>query len=156
MRRDIAVEACSKLGLLLRVVGRGPEHENLRALAGHTVEFYTDLDDQEVAEALHNAEALISCGIEDFGITAVEALSAGCSVIALAGGGADEIVTEGKTGMFFKEQTTESLVETLKQFSPAEFSNAKSIAKSAQKFSSEVFRGKIYGLIDQCKMTTEK
>ena len=147
MRRDLAVKACSELGLLLRVIGRGPENEYLRSIAGPTIEFYEDLTDKEVAEALWHAEGLISCGIEDFGITAVEALAAGCPVIALKGGGAEDIVKPGKHGEFFEEQTTKSLIKTLRQFDSSQY-NPADLQKRAKRFSADNFKRQFADLLE--------
>lgn len=147
MRRDIAVEACTQLGLLLRVIGRGPEHEYLRSIAGHTVEFYEDLSDQEVAEALWHAEGLISCGIEDFGITSAEALAAGCPVVALRGGGTQDIVEEDRHGVYFDEQTAGSLQSVLVNFNSTQFESQK-LLKQADKFSVQNFQRNIKYLVD--------
>lgn len=146
MRRDIAIDACRQLGLLLRVIGRGPEHEYLRSLAGHTIEFYDDLSDEEVAEALWHAEGLISCGIEDFGLTAAEALAAGCPVIALKGGGVEDIVEDGKHGVYFDEQNEGSLQSVLANFDSGKF-DAATLVKHSQQFSAEKFREEIGNLI---------
>lgn len=146
MRRDIAIEACTELGLLLRVIGRGPEHEYLRSIAGASIEFYDDLTDEEVAEALWHAEGLISCGIEDFGITAVEALASGTPVIALAGGGAEDIIDE-TTGVFFEQQSKESLKETLQTFSYNQF-KTDDLVNRAKRFSAAEFQTKLKRLVD--------
>ena len=146
MRRDLAVKACTELGRLLRVIGRGPEHDYLTSLAGPSVEFYTDLNDQEVAEALWHAEALISPGVEDFGITAVEALAAGCPVIAIRGGGSKDIIEDNKTGIFFDEQSVKSLESALKTFKSSRF-EAADLTAAAEKFSAVRFREKITELI---------
>lgn len=146
-RFDLAVEACSRLGVLLRVIGDGPEHEKLRVLAGRSVEFYTDLNDEEVAEALWHAEALISPGVEDFGITAVEALASGTPVIAYRSGGAADIIQLGKTGEFFEEQTVDSLTAALQLFEPSRF-NPATLTKAANKFSAQKFRQQIIELIN--------
>ncbi len=152
MRRDLAVKACSRLGILLRVIGRGPENDYLRSIAGPTIEFYEDLTDAEVAEALWHAEGLISCGIEDFGITAVEALAAGCPVIALKGGGAEDIIKPGKHGEFFEEQTVASLAKTLKYFDSRNF-NTSTLTKQASTFSETAF---FNSLRDKIKMSVNK
>ncbi|HEX9679001.1 MAG TPA: glycosyltransferase, partial [Candidatus Saccharimonadales bacterium] len=133
-------------GRLLRVIGRGPEHDYLTSLAGPSVEFYTDLNDQEVAEALWHAEALISPGVEDFGITAVEALAAGCPVIAIRGGGSKDIIEDNKTGIFFDEQSVKSLESALKTFKSSRF-EAADLTAAAEKFSAVRFREKITELI---------
>ena len=146
-RFDIAVQAASELGVLLRVIGGGPEHAKLQAMSAPNVEFYTDLNDDEVAEALWFARALIFPGVEDFGITAVEALAAGCPVIAFRAGGALDIITEGKTGLFFDEQTPESLKAAMKYFNAEQFPPDK-LVKAADKFSVKKFHEQIRALIE--------
>ncbi|MDB5165957.1 MAG: hypothetical protein JWM37_29, partial [Candidatus Saccharibacteria bacterium] len=87
-RIDLAVAACTRLGLPLTVVGEGPEHERLQAMAGPTVTFVIEPDDAAVAARMQKAQAFIFPGLDDFGIVAVEALAAGTPVVAYKGGGA--------------------------------------------------------------------
>jgi glycosyltransferase involved in cell wall biosynthesis len=122
-RTDLAVVACTRLGLPLRVVGDGPEMERLKRLAGPTVSFLGRLPDAAVAEEMAQARALLFCGEEDFGIAPVEAQAAGTPVIAYARGGALETVVppEGAdfgaaTGLFFAEPSTESLAQAMADF----------------------------------------
>jgi len=119
-RADIAVVACTRLGLPLRVVGDGPELEKLRRLAGPTVTFLGRLADAAVAEEMARARALLFCGEEDFGITPVEAQASGTPVIAYGKGGALETVVppdggdfSHATGLLFSRPTAESLAEAL-------------------------------------------
>ena len=122
-RTDLAVVACTRLGLPLRVIGDGPELQRMRRLAGPTVEFLGRLPDARVAEEMAAARALLFCGEEDFGITPVEAQAAGTPVVAYGSGGALETVlppggedARDATGLFFPEPTAESLAEALKRF----------------------------------------
>lgn len=138
-RVDIAVKACSDLGLDLKVIGRGTELQRLKDMAGQSVEFISDASDQEVAEAVQAAEAFIFPAEEDFGIVAVEAMAAGTPVIAYGAGGVLESVVQDKTGLFFKEQTVESLSNVLKSFDASKFESGE-IIKHAAKFSTERFR----------------
>lgn len=147
MRRDVAVAAASELGVLLRVIGNGPEHEKLQAMSAPNVEFYTDLTDDEVAEALWHAQALISCGVEDFGITSAEALAAGCPVVAYKAGGVIDIVDDGRTGWFFDEQTPASLKEILQEFDSSHFPPEKMV-KAADKFSVKNFHERLRGIVN--------
>lgn len=117
-RFDLAVKACSKLNLPLLVIGNGPDNQKLRKLAGRSVTFKTNVSDEELTQALQSAEGFIFPGIDDFGIVAVEALSAGCPVIAYKNGGALDYITPGKTGYFFDIQTVSSLAQVLKSFKP--------------------------------------
>lgn len=145
-RFDIAVQACTKLNLPLTVIGKGPDYEKLKKLAGPTVTFKGWIPDRELAGYLQSAEAYLFPALDDFGISAVEALAAGTPVIAYRAGGALDYVEDGKTGLFFDEQTVESLCEALQKFNPGAF-DSKIIQESTQKFSPAVFYQKISDLI---------
>jgi glycosyltransferase involved in cell wall biosynthesis len=137
-RFELAVEACSKLGVPLTVIGNGPEHDNLLKIAGPRVTFLTNLADKDMPRYFQKAEAFIFPGIDDFGIVAVEALAGGTPLIAYKAGGALDYVKENKTGLFFEEQTADSLTEALKKFDPSKF-NPQEISKAAMKFSEKAF-----------------
>jgi glycosyltransferase involved in cell wall biosynthesis len=112
-RIDLAIQAFNILKLPLLIVGSGQDEARLKKIAGPTVEFLGSLSNTTIADLYSKCRALIFPGIEDFGITPVEAMSAGCPVIALKEGGAAETVTE-KTGIFFYPQTVEKLVEAVR------------------------------------------
>lgn len=131
---DLAVAACTELGLPLTVIGEGPDTEHLRRVAGPTIAFTGQLTDEEIALQFASAEAFIFPGLDDFGITPVEAMAAGTPVIAYRGGGALDYVAPGKTGEFFHEQTVESLTHALKRFKLKNYSSG-DIKKHAAKFS---------------------
>ncbi|MBU6376701.1 MAG: glycosyltransferase, partial [Bdellovibrionales bacterium] len=114
-RVDLAIEVFNELRLPLKIIGSGQDEDRLRALAGPTVEFLGSCSDSEVAQALSNCRALIFPGVEDFGITPIEAMAAGAPVIALGQGGAKESVTS-ETGMFFPEPTKQSLQSAVMQW----------------------------------------
>jgi len=135
----IAVEACTKLSLPLTVVGNGPENSRLRHIAGPTITFVTDANDQDVARYVQSAEAFIFAAFDDFGIVAPEALAAGTPVIAYKAGGALDYVKPGVTGEFFAEQTASSLISALKQFDSTKYDHTV-IRQSAQQLSAEHFR----------------
>ncbi len=137
-RIDLAVKACTQLGLYLTVYGNGSEHQKLVQMAGPTITFRTDADDNEVALGLKSAQAFIFPAEEDFGIVQVEALAAGTPVIAYAKGGALDIVVDGTNGVLFHEQTVESLIRAVEKSNHAAF-GSKSIAKTALKYENRVF-----------------
>jgi glycosyltransferase involved in cell wall biosynthesis len=124
-RLDLAVQAVTRLGRRLIVVGTGPEERRLRALAGPTVEFVGWRSDVEVAELYRRCHALLFPGVEDFGITPLEAMAAGRPVVAFGAGGALETVVgldeseAAPTGVFFGEQTVDALVAALVRFEAA-------------------------------------
>jgi len=135
---DIAIKACSRLKLPLKIVGSGAQEGYLRSLAGPTVEFLGNLTDKELLSYYKNSWALLFPGHEDFGIVIVEALASGTPVIAFKNGGALEIIKEGKTGAFFYPQTVESLESVLQSFSPVDY-QADECRKSVMQFEKKRF-----------------
>lgn len=137
-RFDLAVNACTKLNLPLTVYGSGPEHDKLVAMAGPTIEFKVGASDKETAEALTKAQGFIFPQEEDFGIVQVEALAAGCPVVAYSKGGALDVIKEGITGTFFYEQSVPSLIKGIEKLQSMKFSAA-NLQKRAEEFSEERF-----------------
>ena len=89
-RVDHAIRACARLGRRLKIVGSGPETERLRQLArelGGKVDFVGFAGDEQLTGYYLRARALLFPGVEDFGIVPVEAIAAGCPVIAFKKGG---------------------------------------------------------------------
>jgi len=138
-RFDIAIEACNLNEQLLTVSGDGPDHARLRKLAGHDITFLGKTSDTVAEQEFASAEALIFPGLDDFGITPIEAMASGTPVIAYRGGGALDYILPGKSGEFFDEPTPESLAKVLKNFKPERYSHP-AIAVFAQRFSRENFK----------------
>ena len=120
-RIDIAVEAFNKLGKKLVIVGEGPEKNNLAAAANHNIKFTGALNDDLLKSYYRNAKALVFTSNEDFGIVPLEAQASGTPVIAYGKGGVLETVKEGVSGLFFAEQTCESLILAVAKFEKMEF-----------------------------------
>lgn len=137
-RIDLAVAACTQLNLPLTVFGTGPEHERLVAMAGPSVTFKVGASDADIAQALTKAQGFFFPQEEDFGIVQVEALASGCPVIAFSKGGALDVLTNKKTGIFFKEQTVASVKEAVKQLQNTKFTPSVLQAR-AEDFSEESF-----------------
>lgn len=112
-RLDIAVEACNQLGLPFTIVGRGPELENLRKIAGPTITLTGYLPDEERDALIQKADLFLFPSFEDFGVAPVEALAAGLPVVAYRAGGALDYIHEGKNGVFFNNQQPEDLAEAI-------------------------------------------
>lgn len=149
-RVELAIEAFNKLGLLLKVVGIGPLYKDLKKRAKSNIEFLGFVPDDKIASLYATAKAFIHPQVEDFGITALEAAAAGTPVIAFREGGALETVIEGKTGVFFNEQTPESLAEAVKGFLEMENQfNPEEIMEHARGFDRGVFKEKIREFIEK-------
>jgi glycosyltransferase involved in cell wall biosynthesis len=158
-RVDLAIEACKRLGRPLRVIGDGEEYGHLRSLGGPTVKFLGHLPDQEVRDNYARCRALLFPGEEDFGIVPVEAQSFGRPVIAFGRGGALEtvlggfpsnsFVPESSSGVFFGEQSAESLAEAIRFFESNEsrFSPA-FIRCHAERFDVPRFKAEMRAFID--------
>jgi glycosyltransferase involved in cell wall biosynthesis len=142
-RFDLAVQACTKLDLPLVVIGDGPDNARLRKLAGHSVTFLGKVSDEVMEEEYSRAAALLFPGLDDFGITPVEAMAAGTPVIAYKAGGALDYVIPGKSGEFFEEPTVDSLSQALKSFKPSRYSSPAIAVFAANRFSRETFRRKM-------------
>ena len=138
-RVDLAVEACNRLGLALKVVGDGEEFDALCEMAGPTVEMVGRVPDDEIAGFYQRCKAFIMPQIEDFGLTPLEANACGRPVVAFRGGGATETMVEGVTCRFFDEQTAESLVGALEGLDPTGFS-PEDCRENALRFSIDRFK----------------
>lgn len=131
-RIDLVAEAFTKLGLPLKIIGDGSEYKNVASKAGPTVEMLGRVDDETVLKYMQGCHAFLFPGEEDFGITPIEAEACGKPVIALGKGGALETVEENKTGVFFAEQTVESVADAVERFKKIEF-DGDYIRKHAEK-----------------------
>jgi glycosyltransferase involved in cell wall biosynthesis len=133
-RVDIAIEAFRRMKKKLVVIGEGQESRALRACAGPGIEFLGWLTNPELRAYYQKARALLFPGEEDFGIVPLEAMSAGCPVIAYRKGGALETVEENKTGVFFDQQTAASLGEAVARFETLAF-DPQAVSAHAERFS---------------------
>jgi glycosyltransferase involved in cell wall biosynthesis len=119
-RVDLAIKACNASGDRLLVVGSGPEREKLERMAKNNIEFLGWQSDDDLVKLYAGCRALIFPGVEDFGIVPLEAMASGKPVLAYAKGGALETVIgagENQTGVFFHEQTVESVLKGMKELS---------------------------------------
>ena len=150
-RVDIAVEACNMLGKKLVVIGSGGEEEQkLRAMAGLTIEFKGRVSDEEMEHYYSRAKGFLFPGIEDYGLTPIEAMSAGVPVLAYGKGGALETVADGKTGLYFHDQSAKGLAECIERFEREGVSYTRQqIHEYSLGFSEEVFRQKMGDFISK-------
>ncbi|HLM83657.1 MAG TPA: glycosyltransferase [Candidatus Bathyarchaeia archaeon] len=146
-RFDIVIEAFNRLNLPLKIIGRGPDEKRLRKMAKSNIEFTGRLSDEELARTYTRAKAFIFPQEEDFGIVAIEAMASGKPIIAFRGGDIVEHVREAKEGMFFDEQTPESLMKVLENFKPENF-DSHTIREKALPFDREIFKEKIRNYVE--------
>jgi glycosyltransferase involved in cell wall biosynthesis len=149
-RIDLAVQAATRLGLPLKVAGRGRDLERLRALAGPTVEFLGYVPDDALPDLMARCKAFIFPGLEDFGIAPVQAQAAGRPVIAYGGGGALDTVLPGVTGEHFTALTVEALMAVMADFDAGRYSPAR-LRAHAERFDSGVFRAQITSFVEQAQ-----
>lgn len=151
-RFDLAVEACTKLGVKLKVFGNGPLHDKLVAKAGPTIEFHTDrfgdASDEEVEKALNTAKGFVFPSDEDFGIVAVEALAAGAPVIGYSAAGTRDIVQDGVSGVMFDHQTVDEVVAAIKKADKMTFLPGM-LARKAKRFERQMFIDKLRRIVAQ-------
>jgi glycosyltransferase involved in cell wall biosynthesis len=123
---DLLIHACNRLRRKLIISGAGHEEKALKRIAGDTIEFAGRVPDSELGALYANCRALLFASDEDFGIVSVEAQSYGRPVIAYGRGGSLETVRVGDptrgpdTGVFFSEQTPESVIDGILRFEARE------------------------------------
>lgn len=151
-RFDLAVSACSKLGVPLKVFGNGPLHDELVKSAGPSVSFYSDrfgdASDSAVEAALNNAKGFVFPSDEDFGIVAVEALAGGTPVVAYGKAGTRDIVEDSISGVLFDEQTVDSVVAAIQKAEKLTFLPA-TLQRKAKRFEKSLFISKIKRVVAQ-------
>ncbi|HSX25288.1 MAG TPA: glycosyltransferase, partial [Candidatus Andersenbacteria bacterium] len=138
---DHAILVAEKLGLQLVIAGVGSDKSRLQKLAGKHTRFAENVSREELRDLYRNARALIQPGIEDFGMTAAEALACGTPVIAFGMGGVVEIVRNGVHGILYREQLPETLAEAIRNFIRIERAfYPENLQKQASAFSVDRFR----------------
>ncbi len=138
-RLDIAVDAFNRLGLPLKVAGAGEEIARQEPRAQSNIEFLGRVSDEERDQLLSGAKAFIFPPEEDFGIVPLEAMAAGCPVIAYGSGGAPEYVIDGETGVLFNEQTADALIAAVRNSETRAFDEGV-IRSKAKEFDEVLFR----------------
>lgn len=147
-RLDVAIDACQKLGWQLDIIGKGPDMDRLKKLAGSHTNFLGFVDDVTREKYIKKADLFIFCSHEDFGIAPVEALAAGIPVVAYQAGGALDYIKPEKNGWFFSEQTAEQLIKTLKELPGKKVSPVK-ISATANEFSAAIFRKSMKNIVEK-------
>ncbi|MBL0339990.1 MAG: glycosyltransferase [Bacteroidetes bacterium] len=148
---DLIIETFNLLpNRKLIVAGEGPELQKIKKTAKSNIEFIGFVSKKELISLMQKAKAFVLAAEEDFGITSVEAQSCCTPVIAFKKGGYLETVVDGKTGLFFQEQTTESLSEAILRLDSVRNNFTKSdFIANADRFSIEKFRIKFKNCVNE-------
>ena len=142
-RVDLPVRAFRELPHeRLIVVGSGRARHALEEMSGPNVTFLGWQPGERILELMRGCKAFLFPGLEDFGITPVEAMSTGRPVIAFRGGGALDTVIPGKTGEFFDLQTPERLRTVIERFDVHAYDTV-ACRRQAERFSREAFRRRL-------------
>lgn len=147
---DLIVEAFTRLGLPLVVIGDGPDFDKVKRLAGSNVQLLRYQPDAVVKDYMERCKAFVFVADEDFGITPVEAQAAGAPVIAYGKGGVTETVIPGVTGLLFREQTVEGLIEGVQEFRSGKYHfDLERIRQNAERFSEARFQREFSELVER-------
>jgi glycosyltransferase involved in cell wall biosynthesis len=149
-RVDLVVETATAHDIPVKIIGVGRELERLRAMAGPTVQFLGFQPHAQVIEHFQRCRAFILPGVEDFGMTAVEAQAAGRPVLAFGRGGALESVQDGVSGVLFEEQTPESLLAAMRRLDAMEV-RPEACVQNAHRFDESVFCAGMLEAVEQAR-----
>jgi len=145
-RVDLAITACQRLGLELRIVGQGPEERRLKNLAGPGVQFLGHVSADRLRTLYRHARYFLQPGLEDFGIAPVEALACATPVVALGRGGVLDIVDDGVHGALYLPpldgDEAAILAATIDKAAQIRF-NALELTHRAQAFSRQSFTSRL-------------
>lgn len=145
----------------LIICGTGKDEIRLKKMAKSNIIFKNNLSDNELNNTMQKARVFVFASEEDFGIAPVEAQACGIPVIAFGKGGAiesiqgifanEDIVQKHHTGIFFRNQTIESLQKAIIFFEENETVFEKNnIRNNALQFSTEIFEAQMAQFINEC------
>lgn len=146
---EVAMAACEKLGLELRIVGEGPERERLEGMAGPRTQFLGNVDAETLRDLYRGALLFLQPGVEDFGIASVEALACGTPVVAVARGGILDVVEDGRHGVLYPDwEGPQALCAAIDKARRIGF-NALDLRERAESFSVTRFTDRIRSLLSR-------
>jgi len=138
-RFDLIVHVFNRLGWPLKIFGTGPEMDALKKNAKPNIDFLGRVSDADKVRLFAHARGFVHPQVEDLGITPIESMASGTPVIAYGVGGVTETVIPGETGVFFTEQTWESLLEAVLNFDRLQWDRPR-IQEYAQKYGADAFK----------------
>lgn len=146
---QLIVETFNELPhLQLIVAGDGPEFKKIQKIAKRNIQLIGFVDAILLKKYMQKAKGFVFAAEEDFGIIPVEAQACGTPVIAFGKGGALETVLENISGVFFKEQNSNSLSKALHHFETLQF-DPNTIRAHALQFSKERFEREIKSFVEE-------
>ncbi len=144
----LLVETFNENGLPLKIAGTGNDYEKLKKMAKPNVEILGRVSDEKLKDLYANCKAFLFPQVEDAGIVPLEAMISGRPVIAFNRGGSLDTMIEDKTGVFFEEQTAESLNKAIKRFETMKF-DSDFIHDHAAKYDIEIFKDRIRSFVEE-------
>jgi glycosyltransferase involved in cell wall biosynthesis len=146
-RVDLAIAACDRLGIELRIVGDGPERQRLQELAGPKTHFLGNVEPRRLRELYRGARLFLQPGVEDFGIACVEALACGTPVVSVSKGGVLDIVEDGRHGSLYPDWGGPSdVAEAIDKALGMAF-NEGDLRRRAESFAAETFTARLRALL---------
>lgn len=146
---DLVIGSFNQLNLPLKIYGDGLLRRDLERMSKRNIEFLGKVSGVELIDLYRGARAfVVAQKDEDFGITPVEAMAAGTPVIAYKGGGYEESVVDGATGIFFEQLNKENLSDAIRRFEKMKF-DAKDCVDQARKFSKERFEKEVIQFVEE-------
>lgn len=153
-KNDLLIEAFNKTGDKLIIVGKGSEEKRLKKIAARNIDFKKDVPQDELIELYRNAAAFVFAGIEDFGISFVEAQACGIPIVAYKKGGVLDIITD-ETGILFEHQTCKDLIDAIGKIKKNNFKPS-FIRKNSIKFSKKNFKTNFKNYFDEIVKEVKK
>jgi glycosyltransferase involved in cell wall biosynthesis len=148
-RVDLAVQAISRLGRRLVVVGTGPDRSRLEVLAGAGVSFLGNVSEESLLDLYAGCRALLHPQEEDYGLAPLEAMASGRPVVAYGVGGACETVLDGETGVFFMTQSVDSLIRAVESLEATSFDPVR-IRTHASRYDLKPFCDRVESFLGKC------
>jgi len=146
-RIEVAIDACARANVPLKIAGDGPERSALERYARGRAEFLGRLSDDEIRTLYRRAAVVLLPGEEDFGIVPLEAQACGRPVVALGRGGAVETVRHGETGLLVDELSTEAFSDAVAKAVQERFDVA-AVREHAEHFGSQRFGDQMEDLVN--------
>lgn len=152
---DLIVEAFSYMpDKKLIVIGDGSEMKRIKEKASSNISIIGYQDQESLLTYMQKAAAFVFAAEEDFGIAPVEAQACGTPVIAFGKGGALETIRpygmKNPTGLFFNEQTYQSIIDAVMHFSSVKNEIIPAAChENSLRFSDEIHRAALYQFIEE-------